>query len=294
MSGATRALLGLAAGCVATLLALQLLLVRTARGQRLDDAALGSLAGDSGGGAVEATRTLLDTISTSSLALFGLGIMAIALVRRRPLLALGAGVVVLGANVTTQLLKAGLGRPLLDDGGMPLPGETPGAGSWPSGHVTVAMSLAMALVLVVPAAARWIAAATGASYAVGVGVAVILLDWHRPSDVVGAYLVTAAWTALVAAALLAAPGGGGLRPGPARGRASARTAGALLGVLGAAFAAVVGVRAAQELDVLRVVDDRTAFAAAAAACALACAALAATVTALLQGAAGPPGRPGSR
>ena len=72
------------------------------------------------------------------------------------------------------------------------------------------MSLAMALVLVAPPALRWAAAAVGSAYAIGVGVAVVLLDWHRPSDVLGAYLVTVAWTAPVAAVLAGRAEAGGL------------------------------------------------------------------------------------
>ena len=166
----------------------------------------------------------------------------------------------LGANVTTQVLKQEVGRPDL------LPSSLPN-GSFPSGHVTVAMSLAMALVLVAPPALRWAAAAVGSAYAIGVGVAVVLLDWHRPSDVLGAYLVTVIWTALVAAALLSAPDAGGLAENRPRRPAVARAAGVLIVALGAVFGIVVGVEAARRLDLLRVVHDRTAFAAAAIVCA---------------------------
>ena len=198
-----RALLALAAACALAAVVIQVLAVRTADGQRLDDAARGNLSPRSPTAVINATSDLLDTISVASLLLLGVGIMAIALLRGRRLLALGAGVVVLGANVTTQVLKQEVGRPDL------LPSSLPN-GSFPSGHVTVAMSLAMALVLVAPPALRWAAAAVGSAYAIGVGVAVVLLDWHRPSDVLGAYLVTVIWTALVAAVLLSAPDAGGL------------------------------------------------------------------------------------
>ena len=52
----------------------------------------------------------------------------------------------------------------------------------------------MALILVAPGTLRMMAAVIGSVYALGVGVAVIALDWHRPSDVLGAYLVVTAWT----------------------------------------------------------------------------------------------------
>jgi membrane-associated phospholipid phosphatase len=271
------ALTGLAAAAALGVALVYLVAVRTARGRDLDDAARGDLS--EGSRAFEETSDLLDTISVSSLALLGGGIMAVALLRGRPRLALGAGAVVLGANLTTQYLKSVLDRP----------GPFgPEAGSYPSGHVTVAMSLAMALVLVAPPALRVAATLVGTAYAIGVGVAVIALDWHRPSDVVGAYLVSVAWAALVAAVLAAAPGAGELRP---RGRASPRAAlagGAAAAVLAVGFGVVVAAAAGSRSDLVAVVDDHTSFAAAAAVCALACAVLAAVAAGLMQRASGGP------
>jgi hypothetical protein len=200
-------------------------------------------------------------------------------VRRRPGLAVGAGVVILGANVTTQVLKGTLARP--DLLGL---GPFNGPPSFPSGHVTVAMSLAMALTLVSPPALRPAAAVAGALYAVGIGVAVIGLDWHRPSDVAGAYLICVGWTALVAAALEHAA-----RRAPARrrGRArpagpSPRAAGAAVAALGLTFLVLAGIAGARRVEALRVLDDRTAFTVAAVLLSALCVALAAAVTALLQ------------
>ncbi len=264
----------LAAAAAAATCLLFLGAVHTAEGQRLDDAARGDLSLSTAPRAYAATQRLLDTISVSSLALFGLGIMGIALLRRSPALALGAGVVVLGANLTTQAIKARFDRPDLVGGGLAT------EGGFPSGHVTVAMSLAMGLVLVAPASFRWTATLIGCAYATGVGIAVIALDWHRPSDVVGAYLVSVAWTAAVASILVAVD-----RPAPPdgrEGRATARIGGAIAALLGIAFAGVVGVTAARRLDVVQIVNDRTAFAGGAAAAAVSCALLGATVAALLQ------------
>ncbi len=268
------ALGGLAAAAALGVALVYLLAVRTAGGRRLDDAAKGDLR--EGSRAFDETSDLLDTISISSLAFLGIAIMAVALLRGRPRLALGAGVIVLGANLTTQYLKAELGRtgPFGPEGG-----------SYPSGHVTVAMSLAMALVLVAPPALRPLATLVGAAYAVGVGVAVIALDWHRPSDVVGAYLVTVAWAALVAAVLAAAPGAGELRPRRPTSRQAVRAGGAVAVALALGFGAVVAAAAGSRLDLVAVVDDRTAFAAASAACAAAGAVLAALVAGLVQRAA---------
>ena len=256
----TARLAALAAAAGLGVALLYVLAVRTGDGRRLDDLTWGSFA--PGSRAVEGTKDLLNTISVSSLALLGLAIMAVALLRARPRVALGAGVLVLGANLTTQWLKATLGRPGLDE-----------AGTYPSGHVTVAMSLAMALVLVAPPWARPVAALLGTAYASAIGVGVIAASWHRPSDVVGAYLVVVGWTAAVTAVLAGPAGAGELRRGAPTAR---RTAG-----LGAAAAA-------SHADLVRHADDRTAFAAAAVLCVCACAALATAVTVLVGRASAAP------
>jgi len=149
------------------------------------------------------------------------------------------------------------------------------------------MSLAMALVMVAPPALRWTAALGGCAYAAGVGVSVIALDWHRPSEVVGAHLVVVAWTAAVASVLTL----GGWSAGARRDRA------ANLGLLAAAtvaavLSAVVAVAAARRLDVAAIVDDRTAVVVAVLACIATCAGLGAIATALVQRASASQG-PGS-
>ncbi len=100
---------------------------------------------------------------------------------------LAIAAILLGANVTTQLLK-----PLL---AAPRPARCPagpvGAASWPSGHATAAMSLAPVLVLAAPARLRPAVAALGAAFAVAVSYSFLTLGWHYPSDVFGGFLVAA-------------------------------------------------------------------------------------------------------
>lgn len=109
--------------------------------------------------------------------------------RRREVLA--AVVVVAGANVTTQALKAVLehARNKAFEHGFGLPWPN----SFPSGHTTAAASIAVALLLVVPAGYRLLAAGVGAALTAAVGLAVVILGWHYPSDVLGALLVVATW-----------------------------------------------------------------------------------------------------
>ena len=120
--------------------------------------------------------------------------LLVAAARKRVWLTLAIGAILLGANVTTQLLKPLLAHPraasLFND-------VAPvGPGSWPSGHATAAMSLALCLVLAVPARLRPAAAALGAVFAVAVSYSFLSLGWHYPSDVFGGFLVAGSWTLL--------------------------------------------------------------------------------------------------
>jgi membrane-associated phospholipid phosphatase len=109
--------------------------------------------------------------------------------RRREVIA--AIVVVCGANLTTQLLKTTLehARHKAFEHGV----ELPWPNSFPSGHTTAAASVAVALLLVVPATHRFVAAALGLAITGAVGISVVVLGWHYPSDVLGGLLVVGAW-----------------------------------------------------------------------------------------------------
>jgi membrane-associated phospholipid phosphatase len=122
----------------------------------------------------------------------------VALGRRRPRVALAIGAVLFGANATTQLLKPLLAHPRagLVLSGLPV---RIGAASWPSGHATAAMSLALCSVLAAPARWRPLVATLGAAFAVAVSYSFLSLAWHFPSDVLGGFLVAGAWTLLAVA-----------------------------------------------------------------------------------------------
>jgi len=146
--------------------------------------------------------------------------LALACGRRRE--ALAAVVVVAGANVTTQLLKGLLAHPRYQ----PYAGyHQPWSNAFPSGHMTAAASIAVALAIAAPRGARPLAIAAGFAFAGAVGLAVVALEWHYPSDVVGAILVAAGWGFAALAGLRAFEGPGrdrspaplssGAAPGPA-------------------------------------------------------------------------------
>ncbi len=126
-------------------------------------------------------------------------LLAVALrARRRPRLAVGVAVLLGGSAITTQLLKHALAQPRLVDW---LGAFQVGNASWPSGHATAAMALALAAVLVAGRGRRRWAAIVGGAFAAAVGTAVLALAWHFPSDVLGGFLVAAVWALGVVAVL---------------------------------------------------------------------------------------------
>jgi len=127
--------------------------------------------------------------------------LLVALVRRRPRVLMAIAAILLCANVTTETLKALLVTPRAH---AELGYQAAGPGSWPSGHATAAMSLALCCVLAAPARLRPAVAALGAAFAIGVSYSFLALGWHYPSDVFGGFLVAAAWTLLALAALYGA------------------------------------------------------------------------------------------
>lgn len=167
--------------------------LRTSPGIRLDRAAADAVSSP----AVVLYRLYagLSRVSVGSVALSLLACVGLALIRRRLDLALGAVVVIGGANLTTQILKYHL-FPHLYLGAPP--------NILPSGHMTVALSIALAAVLVAPSVWRWTVAIGVSATATLVGVALVLGRFHRPSDVIAATFVCLVWAAagMVAAALV--------------------------------------------------------------------------------------------
>lgn len=167
--------------------------VLTGHGQAVDDAALkGAHIGQNR--LWDLAEPVLDVVSVGFIATAIITCAGIAFVRRRWALALVAAGVLIGANVTTRVLKFWLlDRPAL--------GYGPEANTLPSGHTTAAASVAAAVLLVVPPRARPWAAVLGAGYAGATGVSTLVGQWHRPSDVVAGLLVVLLWGALGCAVL---------------------------------------------------------------------------------------------
>ncbi len=255
-----------AAGCLATAIAVWMVAFGTSQGAAVDAATLSGFTGLQGARSETLARFLSGLADPVPFALFGAALVCLALARGRPRLALTVAVVLAGSSVTTQLIKAGLEQPA----------------AWPSGHTTAAMSLALCLVVVVPARRRPLAAAVGGTFALAVVYSILILSWHLPSDVIGGFCVAAAWTLAGLAALAIAD----RRWAPRAGRRQAvRLATSLGPVLaaGAALAGLAGALAAGRAEAAGAyAQTHTIFLAGAAGIAFAALALTAALAAVLR------------
>jgi membrane-associated phospholipid phosphatase len=147
----------------------------------------------------EAASFLLHLLDPLQFVLWGAALVAIAIARERPWLALAVVGVMTLAPFTAETLKPLLAHPHVHIGV-----DYIGAASWPSGHSTAAMALALSAVLVAPRRMRVPVACIGGAFALAVGCSLLILAWHMPSDVLGGYLNSTFWAALAVAAVRAA------------------------------------------------------------------------------------------
>jgi membrane-associated phospholipid phosphatase len=188
-----------AVGALAATILTWRIFVTTTRGQQTEEAA--RIGSDAAREALEGvTGPLLNVVSVPFLALVVVAAVLVSLVQRRWSIAVGAIVVLVGANLTTQVLQELLERPVDDASAIPL-------NSFPSGHATVAASIAATALLVVPDRWRPPVALLGVLVSASFGVATMIGDevgaWHRGSDVAAAMFITATWYFAVEAVLAA-------------------------------------------------------------------------------------------
>ncbi len=189
----------LAAGCAAAL-ALVWCLAELVPAVHLRDATLlGHFMQLSGPRVNPALRTLLHLLDPTLYVLWGIALVALALARSRPRTALAVAVVLALSPLSAEVLK-----PLLSHGNAGYRGTQLGVSSWPSGHSTAALTLALCAVLAVPPRWRAVTAVIGILFAAVAGAGLLILAKHMPSDVVGGYLTATMWVALAVAALRAA------------------------------------------------------------------------------------------
>lgn len=190
-----RPLPALAVACAVGFVGTFLVALHTAEGFRDDDALFRHVNGNTAFPvrAAGAARDLLLGID-AAFVLVALALVVVLAVLRQQVARAGAALAIVFCSVgSAEMLKHGL--PHL--GAVPA-GRAP---SWPSGHTSVAVSLGFALVLAAPPVLRPAAALAGAAYAGGVGLSLILLGWHFPSDVVGSFFLCGFWAAAIAAVL---------------------------------------------------------------------------------------------
>jgi len=130
--------------------------------------------------------------------LWGVALVAVALARERPRVAVAVAAILGLAPLTAETLKPILAHPHVQIGYVHI-----GAGSWPSGHSTAATVLVLSALLVTPRRLRPLVAVIGALFLIAVSCSLLILAWHMPSDVLGGYLVATLWAALAVAALRA-------------------------------------------------------------------------------------------
>ncbi len=141
---------------------------------------------------------IIHTVDAFGFAAILTAICAAGLYLRRYRQVAAAVVLVIAANLISQVIKALASHPrfhgVLGDNQLTAPG-------FPSGHTTAAMSLALAAVLVAPSRWRRLVAIGGGAFALSVSIALTIQGWHYPSDVIGGLLVATGVSMLVVAGL---------------------------------------------------------------------------------------------
>ena len=185
----------LALSCLGATIGLWLLFVLTRTGQVLEAMALeGSEIGSHY--VNDHARALLSMVSMPAAVILVVTILVVGLLRRSHRRAVWAVVAVVGANLSTQILKYQiLWRPDFD-----ISQRWDNANTLPSGHTTMAASAAVALILLSGQRWRALSAWAGALFAIAMGYSTLVCQWHRPSDVLAGILVPVTWGAVVVAA----------------------------------------------------------------------------------------------
>ena len=184
---------------IVLLIATYVLAVLTATGQGLENTALRGADQASPADSDEAWESL-GNITIWSLGIATAIIGLIGLLRRKFILAVvGMGVIVGGQVITQALKRFILPRPELVE----VTGDYT-HNSFPSGHTTIAMTVLVAVLLVVPYRWRGWAMLVVMTWAVSIGAYTTTAKWHRFSDTLGADLVALIVGSIAAIILLRA------------------------------------------------------------------------------------------
>ncbi|WP_328617577.1 phosphatase PAP2 family protein [Amycolatopsis sp. NBC_00355] len=193
----TAVLVAGAAGFTLAFVAAYLLFVRTEAGRSVENGVVRSA--QSAGATVSWAQPLADLDLVVVLGGVAVALVVISLLRHRFALGVTALVMLAAPLVVAQLLKLYV----LD---RPSTGDRLGVAShnsFPSGHVSAAMAVLLALAIVLPRRFRRQALVAGGFGVAWVAAAAVALGWHRLSDTVGGCLLVAAVTCAGAAVVSA-------------------------------------------------------------------------------------------
>lgn len=171
--------------------------VLTATGQQADEDALrGATAYLHNDTARAAALSFLNQLPLISGVVAVVALAVAAIIRRSLRAPIVAALAFAAATGSTQLLK----HFILDRPNLGISEAT--GNSFPSGHTAVAASALIAVFLVTSPRWRPLIATCGGLYAAVTGISTFALGWHRPSDVVAAYLVAGFWGLLAGLIIL--------------------------------------------------------------------------------------------
>lgn len=200
-------------GCVIAFMALAVVALKSGAGEHADATLLSKAVLDHGTVAHGVATGFAHLGDPAPMLLMVIGLVALGLHWGRGRETLAGLAVIAGANLSTQFLKATIAHDrfhtFLGEG-------QPYANAFPSGHTTAAASIGVALVLIAPPRLRGLAIAIAAGLTAAVGISVVALEWHYPSDVLGGLLIVGGWGFAAVAALRLLAG----REEPARHRLS--------------------------------------------------------------------------
>jgi undecaprenyl-diphosphatase len=149
-------------------------------------------------------RALLGLLEPVFFVIWAVALIAVALRRGRPRVALAVAAVLILAPLSADLLKPLLAHPHAEVAPLYIK-----SASWPSGHASAAMALVWCALLVAPTGLRRTIATLSVFFLVAVAFSLLILAWHMPSDVIGGYLLATLWAALAVAGLRLADARGG-------------------------------------------------------------------------------------
>ncbi|MBI1376577.1 MAG: phosphatase PAP2 family protein [Frankiales bacterium] len=186
------------AGCLAGLVLVYELTVRTVAGRIVGDVALRG-ADVQVPAFLSGMNTVLDLVTATSIAGAVALVAVVALARDRRDDGLVAVGLLVAANVSSRLLKSFLlSRPDLG-----LSESAPVTlNSLPSGHTTAAFSAVVALLVVLPRRLRTPVALVGIGFSALAAIATMTSGWHRAGDSLASLLLVASWTAVAGLVLL--------------------------------------------------------------------------------------------